>query len=222
MTVRDVDSSLESAWFAGLLLCWHGTWPQQIQVAAVQYGCSVTKRCLLAELPQWMHLPTPSFVDVAHTFARVGAIRSTASLLSQCDAEQVCYRMNEVNLAWLQVAVAFRGTEVSKPQDIWTDLQLTPAIFTYDAEESPDKDGDPVPRMGMFLGGSRQPAVHSGFLKGWRSVQEAVEEVVDCASDGEQGWKLYACGHSLGGALAVLAAASFAANGCGCSLFVDV
>lgn len=111
----------------------------------------------------------------------------------------------------MQVAIAFRGTEVSKPQDIWTDLQLTPSIFRA---EGPEKDGEREPIFNSFFGGGNKPAVHSGFLKAWRSVQKAVEEVVECAADGEQGWKVYTCGHSLGGALAVLAAASYAAKGC--------
>ena len=61
--------------------------------------------------------------------------------------------------------------------------------------------------------------VHNGFHEAWRSVQPAVEELIQDAAaydacGNSADWKVYFAGHSLGGALATLATASAAAQGC--------
>jgi hypothetical protein len=44
-------------------------------------------------------------------------------------------------------------------------------------------------------------------------LQGAVQEAVKCGTRGKEGWKLTFVGHSVGGAEAAVAAASFAASG---------
>ena len=61
--------------------------------------------------------------------------------------------------------------------------------------------------------------VHYGYLKAWRSVQTATEKVVRQVSSHDStstvsDWTTFFTGHSLGGALATLAAASAVAQGC--------
>ena len=58
--------------------------------------------------------------------------------------------------------------------------------------------------------------VHKGFLQAWRSIQPAVERLIDdaCTQSGSpDDWKVYFVGHSLGGGMATLATASAAAQG---------
>lgn len=57
--------------------------------------------------------------------------------------------------------------------------------------------------------------VHTGFLGAYNSVREAVVEVLDDIVEGEtQPWSLWITGHSLGGALATLAAHELAVRMC--------
>jgi alpha-beta hydrolase superfamily lysophospholipase len=59
--------------------------------------------------------------------------------------------------------------------------------------------------------------VHKGSLEAWRSVQQATEKVLRDATavlSGDESCKTYFVGHSFGGALATLAAASAVAQGC--------
>jgi Lipase (class 3) len=117
----------------------------------------------------------------------------------------------------MQVVVSFRGTETTKLQDIRTDIQFRPAIYT---EGGPGAGGDGG-RLNWWqrkfgATGQRQATVHAGFLTAWRSVQAQVEAAVRaCQLSAPTGaWIIEFAGHSLGGALAVLGAASCVANGC--------
>ena len=58
--------------------------------------------------------------------------------------------------------------------------------------------------------------VHKGYLQAWRSIQPAVELLIEdaCTHSGAHAdWKVYFVGHSLGGGMATLATASAAAQG---------
>ena len=97
--------------------------------------------------------------------------------------------------------VSFRGTEISDPRDIATDI-----FVTQDQLECADIG------MPCMLGSSQ---VHSGFGRAYGSVRVAVREVlqrmrvISMADAGVQPGdapQLLLTGHSLGGALALLAA----------------
>lgn len=80
--------------------------------------------------------------------------------------------------------LAFRGTQTSSPQDVITDL---------------DARLVPVAENGCLRGGR----VHSGFAKAFRQVKDMIQDVI--ADDAYSQYPFYITGHSLGGALAVLA-----------------
>lgn len=96
------------------------------------------------------------------------------------------FEYGSTQFAWVEhrteplVVIAFRGTEVNENADIWTDIDF----FHY-----------PVVGLGAF---------HRGFADAFSSVIEILSKKLR-AEEG-RGLKIYVTGHSLGGALAVLAA----------------
>jgi predicted lipase len=105
--------------------------------------------------------------------------------------------------------VAFRGTDFDVKRDVFTDLTIVPAIFDEFNRDAPVSLLD---RVASTFGIGGKAAVHLGFLTAWRSVEQAVHTVIQDCTQGEEGWKVSFVGHSLGGALATLAAADYAAE----------
>jgi len=86
------------------------------------------------------------------------------------------------------IYVVFRGTEIGEPSDIATDLKVR-------MQHLPDEGVD----------------LHSGFLAAWRALQPRVEKVLK-EHPGDQ---VLFTGHSLGGAIAAIAARLGCADGNG-------
>lgn len=94
------------------------------------------------------------------------------------------------------VVVAFRGTEVEadNPADVLTDLQAWKR---------------PIPEFEQ-LGEERPPRAHHGFVEALDAVKEELWETLRKLGTDNPGRAVWFVGHSLGGALAVLAATVYA------------
>jgi pimeloyl-ACP methyl ester carboxylesterase len=79
------------------------------------------------------------------------------------------------------LVLAFRGTEPKRLADLRTDLNLAMTTVKGDTDE--------------------EPRVHSGFLNAFLPVRDRINEVIRAHSD----LPVFVTGHSLGGALAVVA-----------------
>lgn len=115
---------------------------------------------IAAKLSEWIYLATLKAPLIVLTFLSKGSTQ--AALLTDG------YRY----------FLVFRGTELNKPEDLHTDLNiiseyLNPTTF-----------------------------VHRGFYQAYLSIQEEVNQAVAKLPANAP---LYVCGHSLGGALAVIA-----------------
>ena len=110
------------------------------------------------------------------------------------------------------VVVAFRGTEMDRPLDFFTDVNFKPAPFEALAER-----GGEVTRSAEAAAAEvRAPRVHGGFLRAYESVRArvfaAVDDVIAAETHAREDdhdarddtWHVFVTGHSLGGALATL------------------
>ncbi|KAG8798784.1 hypothetical protein FRC17_007320, partial [Serendipita sp. 399] len=95
--------------------------------------------------------------------------------------------------AWSSVVVVYQGTDPFKLVPILTDLTFI--------QQSPNQS--------QFPGLPSSAKVHSGFLSGFSLSQAAVFDAVKKASSTYNTKKVTIIGHSMGGAIGTLAAASF-------------
>eukprot|EP00210_Caulerpa_lentillifera_P002848 g2722.t1 len=108
--------------------------------------------------------------------------------------------------AWLHIhdttktlVLAFRGTEVGELADILADADVR-----SDEVDDLGKDIWTI-KPNEYLN-EKGVTVHRGFLNAYRAVRETIIETMHTISCWEDDWVFLVTGHSLGGALAVLAA----------------
>lgn len=82
-----------------------------------------------------------------------------------------------------QTIVAWRGTEMSKLSDLWTDASFMPAECF-----------DIVP----------EGKIHGGFLQAYQVAKKNYPEIFKQIKDDGKTLELFICGHSLGGSLALI------------------
>eukprot|EP00210_Caulerpa_lentillifera_P003485 g3325.t1 len=97
------------------------------------------------------------------------------------------------------VIVAFKGTDVTEFKDIITDLKMLPGSL------------DPLSKDEFILRPSQvlqrdENRIHMGFRDAYASVRESILEIVYSITGWNKDWLVVLTGHSLGGALATVAA----------------
>ncbi|GIL50703.1 hypothetical protein Vafri_6817 [Volvox africanus] len=160
-------------------------------------------------LPSGEEVPNPWRVLAAMVGRAMGSESLTPVAFvenEQTDTQAWIYR----NVEAREAVISFRGTEQVKWKDIATDLNLTPC--SLNPERLDDNAG--LPFTARIIRGwagvhHKQFMVHKGFLDAYDSVRRTVftllDEITGTGNKGDN-WQVVVTGHSLGGALATLAA----------------
>lgn len=180
------------------------------------------------EVRDWIRLSSVAKVVIETTgvlpFKRSKDLVGDAAgcLFLKCDATntKVWFFVDDENKS---VVVAFRGTEQSSIQDCVTDAQLFMQCWTPGDEIRLDVSTAMTVGLPSFIpegiglkekleeeGESMDKdscAIHYGFLQAYKSIQDALHRAIKLLSeDLSDKYSFYFTGHSLGGALATLAA----------------
>jgi len=101
------------------------------------------------------------------------------------------------------LALVFRGTEPRKPEDLKSDLHATPLILGRLGGPGGSIFVDESSEMTKEQKSWPEVKVHNGF---WEAFRHVKEDIVSCLDEEEnKSLPVYITGHSLGGALAIVA-----------------
>ncbi|KAJ8901622.1 hypothetical protein NDN08_003830 [Rhodosorus marinus] len=110
------------------------------------------------------------------------------------------------------LVLAFRGTE----QSSWKDLLTDSMMFLFPFEPGSKSIEVDISKSNPWMRkankwATEEPAVHYGFLRSYQSVRDSILETISfLTNNGSSKYHLFVTGHSLGGALATLAATDMA------------
>ncbi|PXF40912.1 Lipase [Gracilariopsis chorda] len=207
---------------------------------SAQKAREAVKDLLRSKLPDGV-MPTPSdwnrFIIAASSLYETvenkeTTIAGAGGLTRLADGTLFLESLSTDTQVWLfhdktdkNLIISFRGTEQVKWQDFFTDAQafLQRWVPGEDIDLTIRRDltvglqdlvpnvlqarnmSDPIPDDAI--------AVHYGFLRAYLSVQTTLLRcILSLTSNLEEDYKIYFTGHSLGGALAIVAAADFVAR----------
>ena len=103
----------------------------------------------------------------------------------------------------MQVVVAFQKS--SEKADSFTHLQCYPALAKRRGESARAREGANTACREIGLG-----RLHSRWKRVWDCSEPAVFLLVDRVTNRDPSWTIFLTGHSVGGALATIAADAFA------------
>ena len=107
-----------------------------------------------------------------------------------------------MNKAERMLLISFRGTELAKYKDVLVDISVE-----MSALKSTRQNNYALEETEALVDADIR--VHTGFLKAYESVREALLQVVYDLTQWNDDWNICVTGHSLGGALASLCAFEF-------------